>query len=75
VHAAHWPAPRGYAPQLSMAPPELGAALHWESLPLTAAEQAHKLAAVRDHRSQLQLTESFMLSFVRANELFALPGD
>jgi len=75
VHAAHWPAPRGYAPQLSMAPPELAAALHWESLPLTAAEQAHKLAAVRDHRSQLQLTESFMLSFVRANELFALPGD
>jgi LmbE family N-acetylglucosaminyl deacetylase len=62
-------------PQLSMAPPALAAALHWESLPLTAAEQAHKLAALRDHRSQLQLTESFMLSFVRANELFALPGD
>jgi LmbE family N-acetylglucosaminyl deacetylase len=75
VHAPHWPAPRGYAPQLSMAPPELAAALHWESLPLTAAEQAHKLAALRDHRSQMALTEAFMLSFVRANELFALPGD
>ena len=75
VHAPHWPAPRGYQPQLSLSPPALAAALQWESLPLSAAEQAHKLAALRDHRSQMQLTEPFMLSFVRANELFALPGD
>ncbi len=75
VHSPHWPAPRGYAPQLPMAPPELAASLHWESLPLTATEQAHKLAALHDHRSQMALTEPFMLSFVRANELFALPGD
>jgi LmbE family N-acetylglucosaminyl deacetylase len=75
VHAPHWPAPRGYEPQLSMAPPALAAALHWESLPLTAVERTHKLAALRDHGSQMKLTAPFMLSFVRANELFALPGD
>jgi LmbE family N-acetylglucosaminyl deacetylase len=75
VHAPHWPAPRGYAPELSLQPPGLAATLQWESLPLSAAEQAHKLAALRDQRSQMQVMEPFMLSFARANELFALPGD
>ncbi|HXL97652.1 MAG TPA: PIG-L family deacetylase [Steroidobacteraceae bacterium] len=75
VHAPHWPQPRGYQPQLSLAPPAIAAALHWQRLPLSADERAHKLAALRDHRSQMKLTESSMLSFVRANELFALPAD
>jgi LmbE family N-acetylglucosaminyl deacetylase len=75
VHAPSWPQPRGYQPQQSLSPPPLAASLHWESLPLSAEERAHKLAAVRDHRSQLQLMEPFMLAFVRANELFALPAD
>jgi len=75
VHAPHWPEPRRYQPQMSLPPPAAAAALRWESLPLSAEERAHKLAAVRDHRSQMKLTESFMLSFVRANELFALPGN
>ncbi|MGC2461737.1 MAG: hypothetical protein WA446_12320, partial [Steroidobacteraceae bacterium] len=64
-----------YQPQMPLPPPPAAAALRWESLPLSAEERAHKLAAVRDHRSQMKLTESFMLSFVRANELFALPGN
>jgi LmbE family N-acetylglucosaminyl deacetylase len=75
VHAPHWPQPRGYQPQLPLAPPADAAALHWQQLPLSAAERAHKLAALRDHRSQLRVMETFMLSFVRANELFALPAD
>jgi LmbE family N-acetylglucosaminyl deacetylase len=75
VHAPHWPAPRGYAPQRSLDPPAIAAALHWESLALNASEQAHKLAALRDQRSQMQVMEPFMLSFARANELFASPGD
>jgi LmbE family N-acetylglucosaminyl deacetylase len=75
VHAPHWPAPRGYAPQLALDPPGTAAALHWESLPLSASEQAHKLAALRDQRSQMQVMQPFMLSFARANELYASPGD
>jgi LmbE family N-acetylglucosaminyl deacetylase len=75
VHAAHWPRPRGYQPQLALAPPDAAGALHWQQLPLSPTERAHKLAALRDHRSQLRVMETFMLSFVRANELFALPDD
>jgi LmbE family N-acetylglucosaminyl deacetylase len=75
VHAPHWPQPRGYQPQLALSPPAVAAALQWESLPLSAEEQAHKLAALGDHRSQMQLMGSFLQSFVRANELFARPGD
>ncbi|MFI4869191.1 MAG: PIG-L deacetylase family protein [Steroidobacterales bacterium] len=75
VHAPHWPQPRGYRPQLALSPPQAAAARHWQSLPLSAQERAHKLAALRDHRSQLELIEPVMLSFVRANELFALPAE
>ncbi len=75
VHARHWPRPRGYHPGMSLAPPASAAALHWQSLPLDDAERARKLAALRAHRSQLQLTAPFMYSFVRANEIFAASGD
>ena len=75
VHAPHWPRPRGYQPQLALQPPPAAAALHWQSLPLSDEERAHKLAALREQRSQIKVMESFLLSFVRANELFALPAD
>jgi LmbE family N-acetylglucosaminyl deacetylase len=75
VHAPHWPDPRRYRPEMSLPPPAVASALQWQSLPLTGAERAHKLAALREHRSQIQVMESFLLSFVRANELFALPAD
>ena len=74
VHAPRWPQPRRYQPQLSLAPPALAAALQWQSLALSGGERARKLAALRAHRSQTRLMETFMLSFVRANELFALPS-
>ena len=74
VHAPRWPQPRRYRPQLPLAPPALAAALQWQSLPLSAAERTRKLAALREHRSQTRVMETFMLSFVRANELFALPS-
>ncbi|HEY3731573.1 MAG TPA: PIG-L family deacetylase [Steroidobacteraceae bacterium] len=71
VHAPHWPAPRSYQPQLPLAPPATAQQLHWQVLPLSVAERARKLAALRTHRTQMRLTEPFMVSFVRSNELFA----
>jgi LmbE family N-acetylglucosaminyl deacetylase len=73
VHAPHWPQPRGYQPQLPLSPPAVAATLQWDSLPLSAEERAHKLAALGDHRSQMELMGSFLQSFLRANELFARP--
>jgi LmbE family N-acetylglucosaminyl deacetylase len=75
VHAPLWPQPRGYQPQLPLSPPATAAALQWESLSLSEAERAHKLAALDDHRSQVEIMGAFLQSFVRANELFAVPGN
>ena len=47
------------------------AALAWQSLPLSEPQRLRKLAAVRAHRSQMQLLSPFMKAFVRANEIFA----
>jgi LmbE family N-acetylglucosaminyl deacetylase len=71
VHAPNWPRPLRLEPDLALAPPAETSALAWESLPLTEAERARKLAALRDHHSQMQLMAPFMNSFVRANEIFA----
>jgi LmbE family N-acetylglucosaminyl deacetylase len=74
VHAAHWPRPRRYAPQLELTPPASAAALHWQSLPLSTQERAGKRAARAAHRSQMELIWPFMNSFIRANEILA-PAD
>jgi LmbE family N-acetylglucosaminyl deacetylase len=71
VHARAWPRPQSYQPDLALAPPAEAATLAWQSLPLTEAERAGKLAAVHDHHSQMQLMAPFMDSFIRANEIFA----
>src|ERR1700722_15311477 len=73
VHAPHWPRPRGYQPQLALSPPAVAATLRWESLPLSDAERAHKLAALAKHRSQMEIMSWSLQSFLRTNELFARP--
>jgi LmbE family N-acetylglucosaminyl deacetylase len=74
VHARHWPRPRRYEPELPLLPPASAADLSWESLPLSNAERDRKRAALRAHRSQLELIWPLMNSFVRANEIFAAPN-
>ncbi|HEY5020214.1 MAG TPA: hypothetical protein VII17_04280, partial [Steroidobacteraceae bacterium] len=69
--APGWPRPLGLEPEVPLAPPAAAAALAWESLPLSEPQRMRKLAALRDHRSQMQLLAPFMDSFVRANEIFA----
>jgi LmbE family N-acetylglucosaminyl deacetylase len=71
VHAPSWPRPRGLELDLDLTPPANAAALGWQSAPLTAPQRARKLAALRDHGSQMQWMQPFLESFVRANEIFA----
>ena len=71
VHAAFWPWPRLYEPELALVPPAAAAGLRWQSMPLTGTEQARKRAALRAHHSQFELLAPFMNSFVRANEILA----
>ncbi len=74
IHADGWPRPYGLHPDLPLDPPAQARALHWERCPLSPSERSAKLAALRQHHSQMRLMSSWMKAFVRANELFA-PAD
>ncbi|HXR18897.1 MAG TPA: PIG-L family deacetylase [Steroidobacteraceae bacterium] len=73
VHAPGWPRPLGLEPQLPLSPPATAAARVWEAVPLSEAERTRKLAALREHRSQMRWMAPFLEAFVRANEIFARP--
>jgi len=72
VHRGAWPRPQTYAPDLSLSPPPdlQGGRSGWWQYPLPQATEDAKRGAVLEYRSQVQLRRTYMLSFVRRNELF-----
>jgi len=66
-----WPAPHGLHPQRALRPPARAAGRAWLSLPLDARQVQIKLAALREHHTQLRVMRRFLYSYVRANELYA----
>jgi LmbE family N-acetylglucosaminyl deacetylase len=73
VHGGEgWPSPRGLVPGVPLTPPPLGAALQPGAFALSPREEDGKLAALRAYETQLQVTESFLLAFVRTTELFSV---
>jgi LmbE family N-acetylglucosaminyl deacetylase len=73
VHGgAGWPSPRGLLPGVPLTTPPLGAALKSAAFVLSPAEEDGKLAALRSYATQLQVTEAFLLAFVRTTELFSV---
>ncbi len=72
VHHGGWPLPRGYAPDLALTPPAdlLRAAGGWTEYPLDQVDQDAKRMAILEYRTQVQLLQAYMLSFIRRNELF-----
>lgn len=71
VHFAHWPVPEALKPALPiMPPPQLDRLINWGIVPLTPLEVQVKAAALSAHRSQVEASRSYLMSFVRANELF-----
>lgn len=72
VHGgAHWPRPRGLRMGLPLGEPPRGRGLELTAFDLEPLEEADKLEAVRQYRTQMRLMSSFLLSFVRTNELFS----
>ncbi len=65
-----WPRPRGLHRQKALVPPVRARALPWLRFELTDAEQDYKLAALKAHRSQMEIMKPFLRAFVRRNELF-----
>jgi len=71
VHFAHWPAPRGLQAARSLLPPaQLATSVSWNVVPLSQEQIKVKECALRAHRSQVESSGKYLLSFVRANELF-----
>lgn len=71
IHLKRWPKPRGYRPHEPLRPPaSLVQPVAWAAHRLSEAEVTRKQAAIRAHRTQYGYSATYLLSFVRPNELF-----
>jgi LmbE family N-acetylglucosaminyl deacetylase len=66
-----WPSPRGLRPQQPLSEPPRGRGLGLTAFDLDPREEAGKLQAVRQYHTQLSVMSSFLLAFVRTNELYS----
>lgn len=72
VHGGfEWPWPRGLQPDSQLQPPRRARNLPWNSFALSAQERAVKADAIRLYDTQMRLTSSFLLSFVKRNEIYS----
>jgi LmbE family N-acetylglucosaminyl deacetylase len=72
VHGGfEWPWPRGLEPDSQLQPPRRARQLQWHSFELSAEERTVKANAIRLYDTQMRLTSSFMLSFVKHNEIYS----
>ncbi len=73
VHGGElWPLPRGFVPDLELNPPPLGHGLSQTPFKLEPEEEQRKRQAISAYHTQMEVMSSFLLSFVRTNELFFL---
>jgi LmbE family N-acetylglucosaminyl deacetylase len=73
VHGGEfWPMPRGYEPDLDLNPPPLGHGLSQAPFKLEPDEEQRKRLAISAYRTQMEVMSSFLLSFVRTNELYSI---
>jgi len=70
VHYGGWPAPRGLRAAEALTPPLLAPPATWSSLEVPPSARARKRAALQAHATQYRYSADYLLSFVRANELF-----
>lgn len=72
VHGGtEWPMPKGLHlhPALPLVPAPRGHGLAWQRVDLTPDDVQTKLAAIREHQSQLKAVPHFLFAFVRTNEI------
>jgi LmbE family N-acetylglucosaminyl deacetylase len=72
VHGGRlWPMPRGYDPELELRPAPQSRGLSPTSFRLLPEEIQRKHLAVSAYHTQMEVMSSFLLSFVRTNELYS----
>ena len=71
VHFRNWPLPRGDHSTLPLMPPDgIDEQINWNVFPLSEEQVARKRIALKAHRTQYNSSRNYMVSFIRANELF-----
>lgn len=75
VHRYGFPLPEGYYPNQALVPPPslFDIDPNWVKVNLPEEAVSLKNEAVREYKSQLPTLKSLLISFIRQNELFALP--
>src|SRR6266404_1752914 len=72
VHFGRWPAPYHYHPELGLEPPaQLLDDGDWFSLAVTPEQSQKKYEAILQNHTQLTTRQYFLVSFARADEIFA----
>jgi LmbE family N-acetylglucosaminyl deacetylase len=73
VHvSAVWPFPRGYFPQTYILPPYFMTDTNkWLVFPISASDEQLEYQAINSYHSQLNNDPTYLLTFVRKNDLFA----
>ncbi len=72
VHFGRWPFPYHYHPELELEPPQqLLDDGDWLTLPLTPEQAQEKYEAILQNHTQLTTRQYFLVSFARADEIFA----
>ena len=72
VHFGRWPRPYHYHPELDLEPPpQLLDDGDWLSYPITGDQAQKKYEAILQNRTQLTTRQYYLVSFARANEIFA----
>jgi LmbE family N-acetylglucosaminyl deacetylase len=66
-----WPWPRGLDTDAALVAPRRARSLQWQDFALLPQERSVKASAIRAYATQLLLSESFLLSFARGNEIYA----
>ncbi len=71
VHVKRWPEPRGYHPDLELAPPDMlkSGEISWLRLELTDEEIKMKHDAMECYKSENEYNPTYLFTFARKNEL------
>ncbi len=71
VHVKGWPEPRGYHPDLELAPPDTlkSGEISWRRLELTDEEVRAKHDAMECYKSENEYNPAYLFTYVRKNEL------
>ncbi|MCX5686182.1 MAG: PIG-L family deacetylase [Candidatus Omnitrophica bacterium] len=71
VHVKGWPKPRGYHPDLELAPPDMlkSGEISWLRIELTNEEIKMKHNAMKYYKSENEYNPTYLFTFARRNEL------